>query len=200
MNFNKPENTDLYTQLLTDIRTALSDLAKMNHSSSTNVPTGAKQWSDANGRFEEFDGTTWNALLAAATTTVAGLVMLSNSTSSTSETTAATSRAVKDLSDAVLKLNGSAAMTGDLDMGSNDIDHVTILRAGNAQQARMGFWNNKGQIWCSVGGLDIGSDGSGEDLNFYTRTAGGVTRKVAKLTAEGDLHVIGNVLVNQGTV
>ena len=199
-DLNKPASTDHFLTLLADLRDLLGKLAKMDMSSVSNVPTGAKQWSDANGRFEKFDGSSWVALLSNATTSIAGLALLSNSTTSTSETMAATSKAVKDLADSVLKLNGSSEMSGPLDLGDNDINGVGTLRAGATQQMRAGFWGGKGQIFCSAGGLSVGSDGAGENVNVYAKDAGGTSRVVLQVKEDGDIVCYGNMTFNNGTI
>lgn len=104
-DLNKPITTDVYTQILADIRDMQLALAKMNHASTANLPTGAIQWSDTNIRLEKWNGTAWVALMPDATTSAKGLTQLSTSTASTSTTLAATASAVKSVKDSVNNLN-----------------------------------------------------------------------------------------------
>lgn len=103
-DLNKPVNSDLYTQILADIRDMQAALAKMNHAATANLPAGVIQWSDANGRFEKWSGTAWVALLPDASTITKGLAQLSTNSNSTSSTLAATPSAVKAVRDLVTAL------------------------------------------------------------------------------------------------
>lgn len=100
-DLNKPVTTDQYTQILADIRDMQAALAKMNHTSTANLPPGVIQWSDTNSRYEKWNGFAWVALMPDASTTTKGLAQLSTSTTSASTTLAATASAVKSVKDSV---------------------------------------------------------------------------------------------------
>lgn len=104
-DLNKPVTSNLFTQILTDIRDMQAALAKMNHDSTANLQTGVLRWSDANSRFEKWNGSAWVALMPDASTTQKGVAQLSTSTTSTSTTLAATASAVKSVKDSVNNLN-----------------------------------------------------------------------------------------------
>jgi hypothetical protein len=66
-DFNKPVVGDLYTAILTSIRNMFADLViGVIQAGSTNVPTGAISWSNANKRWEKWSGTAWSELVAKA--------------------------------------------------------------------------------------------------------------------------------------
>lgn len=74
-NFAKPISTDNYLDVLTTLRDNMTDLAKMfDGSSATNIPTGAIRWSTANKRFEQYNGSSWTALMPVATQSADGLL------------------------------------------------------------------------------------------------------------------------------
>ncbi|PCK05042.1 MAG: hypothetical protein COA42_18640, partial [Alteromonadaceae bacterium] len=52
MDFSSPDASDNYINILPEIRTSHDDIARMDYSSSSNIPTGAIQWSATNARFE----------------------------------------------------------------------------------------------------------------------------------------------------
>ncbi len=64
-DFSKPQVTDTYLNVTAEINAMAGDLAKgldPATTSATNLPTGALRWNSANGFWEKFTGTTWNAL------------------------------------------------------------------------------------------------------------------------------------------
>lgn len=62
-DWNSPQITTNYTQVLTDFKEQREDLAKMfDRSTSTNIPLDTIRWSSDASRFEKFDGTNWNQL------------------------------------------------------------------------------------------------------------------------------------------
>ena len=74
-DFSKPQVTDTYLNVTAEINALAGDLAKGLDPATTspaNLPAGAVRWNSANGFWEKFTGTTWNALaglynIAAAT-------------------------------------------------------------------------------------------------------------------------------------
>ena len=64
-DFSKPQTTDTYVNVTGEINAIAGDLAKgldPATTSAANLPTGAVRWNSANGFWEKFTGTTWNAL------------------------------------------------------------------------------------------------------------------------------------------
>lgn len=62
-DFNKPNITDQYLDVLQSVKDLISDVSKMLDSTSTlNVPLGAIKWSSSNNRFEKYDGSIWQPL------------------------------------------------------------------------------------------------------------------------------------------
>lgn len=199
MDFNKPVTTDLKTDVLQQIRDLQDALARMDHSGSTNIPTGCIRWSDTNSRLEKWNGSAWVSLLPDASTSQKGLAQLINSATSTSTTLAPTASALKSVNDSKVNKSGDT-MTGDLDMDANDLNDVGIMRSGSSQEMRVGQWGGKGQIYSNAGGLHIGSDGAGQSVVIYTKTSGGTLRAVAKFQEDGDVIFYGNATFNNGTI
>ncbi|HFD81041.1 MAG TPA: hypothetical protein ENK05_11735 [Gammaproteobacteria bacterium] len=62
-DWNLPTLTDLYQDFLNLLKARDDDLAKMfDGTTSSNLPVGTIRWSDANARFEKWDGTAWTEL------------------------------------------------------------------------------------------------------------------------------------------
>ena len=64
-DFSKPQTTDTYVNVTTEVNAIVGDLAKGLDPAATNpinVPTNAVRWNSANGFWEKFSGTTWGAL------------------------------------------------------------------------------------------------------------------------------------------
>lgn len=65
MDFNTPSLSSLYSDMLNQLKARDVEIAKMfDGSSNTNVPVGAIRFNSTNARWEKYDGTTWNNLLA----------------------------------------------------------------------------------------------------------------------------------------
>ena len=63
VDWTTPTLTDLYQDFLNFLKQRDDDLATMfDGSASTNLPVGTIRWSDANARFEKWDGTAWGVL------------------------------------------------------------------------------------------------------------------------------------------
>ena len=84
-DFSKPQVTDTYLNVTAEINAITGDLARgldPATTSAANLPTGALRWNSANGFWEKFTGTTWNALaglyniVAAQTAKLASAVTL----------------------------------------------------------------------------------------------------------------------------
>jgi hypothetical protein len=133
-NLNKPVNTDLFAQILTDIRDMQAALAKMDHSSTDNVPTNTVQWSETNKRLEKWNGTGWVALQPDATTVQKGLALLSTNSNSTATNLSATPSAVKAVRDLVTGLSLPAITGVATDAQIGNIAAISgHLRAGKTQ-------------------------------------------------------------------
>lgn len=66
-DFNKPQVSDPYGDVLQAVRELLAECAKFQDgSSNTNVPTGAVRFSSTNKRFEKWNGSSWIELIAKA--------------------------------------------------------------------------------------------------------------------------------------
>jgi hypothetical protein len=66
-DFNKPQVSDAYGDVLQAVRELLAECAKFQDgSSNTNVPTGAVRFSSTNKRFEKWNGSAWAELIAKA--------------------------------------------------------------------------------------------------------------------------------------
>ena len=89
---------------------------------------------------------------------------------------------------------------GDVDLGTGDINNAGIIRSGASQEFRAGQWGGKGQIFTNVGGLDIGSDGNGQNVNIWARDSGGISRVVLQVQENGDIVCYGNMTFNNGTI
>lgn len=64
-DFSKPQTTDTYVNVTAEVNAIAGDLAKGLDPATTtpvNLPTNAVRWNSANGYWEKFTGTTWNAL------------------------------------------------------------------------------------------------------------------------------------------
>lgn len=59
-DFNKPILTDLYTDVLTIIRSLFGIVAKLDYTGATNIPTGAKRINEADQNIEKYNGATWD--------------------------------------------------------------------------------------------------------------------------------------------
>ena len=67
-NWNNPTTTSNFATALTEIKDRDVDLAKMfDGTSETNIPSGTKRWNAAAGRFEKWNGSTWEDLQTALT-------------------------------------------------------------------------------------------------------------------------------------
>lgn len=192
-DFNKPANSDLYTDILGMIRSNNEILATMNFESATNVPLNSIKWSDANSRFERYNGSSWVEFIPHATTTVRGPVILSNSTNSTSQSYAATSNALRNvnvalqadidaLDTATVKRDGSASMTADLNLNGHRLDNVDDVQSRSTHDLLVSCVSN------------------GDSILFRVRTSGGATRNAFRITANGDAYLYGNLYANNGSV
>jgi hypothetical protein len=64
-NHSKPEITDNYTDVLSQIRGRFEDQAKgfdPANTSATNIPTNSIRWTSASNKWQKWNGTTWNDL------------------------------------------------------------------------------------------------------------------------------------------
>lgn len=64
-DFSKPQTTDTYVNVTAEVNAIAADLAKgLDPATSTpaNLPANTVRWNSANGFWEKFTGTTWNAL------------------------------------------------------------------------------------------------------------------------------------------
>lgn len=67
-DFNKPQITDHYGDVLSALRDMFSDLVKgLDGTDTSNLPEGALRWSSINKRFEKWNGSSWAELIAKAT-------------------------------------------------------------------------------------------------------------------------------------
>lgn len=60
-DFNKPEITDTYTDVLSFIEDRAFAIAKMEYDSDTNLPTNTLRYNRNNSYFEQWNGATWEA-------------------------------------------------------------------------------------------------------------------------------------------
>lgn len=133
-DLNKPVSDDLYSSILSDIRDMQLAIAKMNHSATLNLPAGVLQWSDANSRYEKWNGSAWVALMPNATTLQRGLALLSNDSNSSSTTLGATPAAVKNVRDLVTGLQFSSIGGSLSDSQKGRLaQQAGCIRAGNVQ-------------------------------------------------------------------
>lgn len=66
-DFNKPQITDHYADVLRAMREMFSDLVKgLDGTSTDNLPDGALRWNGINKRFEKWSGSAWTELIAKA--------------------------------------------------------------------------------------------------------------------------------------
>ena len=80
-DFSKPQTSDLYSQIPSEINSIASDLAlglDPATTNPTNTPTNAIRWNSANVFWEKFTGTAWNALASVYNVVVAQAVKLQN--------------------------------------------------------------------------------------------------------------------------
>jgi len=117
-NFSKPEITDVYANVLAEIRdnnNALALLLDPAYVTPTNVPTQGIRWNSAydtgKGRFEKYNGTTWDALSTNYSINISGNAATSTTSSTCSglaatATILATSRTIDGVG-----FNGSANIT-----------------------------------------------------------------------------------------
>lgn len=199
-DYNKPTTSSIHTAVLTELKDNLNAILKMNQAGAGNLPVDAKQWSDANGRFEKWNGTSWEALIALASTTVAGLVQLSNATGSSSQNHAATSKALMDGLALVLKRDGSNGMAGNIDMNNNNITQAGSVGSGTSDQVRQTHDGSNGKVLCNVGDLVIGTDGTNQDVLIQTSASNGTDRTVMKIQADGNIVCFGSVTFNNGAI
>lgn len=66
-DWSLPITTSDYTDVLTELKGRDVDVATMDYTGSTNIPTGAIRWNPGSARFEEWDGSAWQNLWTAAT-------------------------------------------------------------------------------------------------------------------------------------
>src|SRR5260364_182016 len=63
MDFKKPELQDHYAAVLRVLRGQVALLARwLEDATPDHTPVGVKRWSEANKRFEHFDGAAWQSL------------------------------------------------------------------------------------------------------------------------------------------
>ena len=135
-DFSKPQSSDLYTSIPSEINAINADLSKgldPATSSPINVPTNALRWNSANGYWEKFSGTVWSAMAAIYNICAATAVKL------------AIARAIA--------FSGDVAGTGNFD-GSQNISIALTLpnvnanpgTAGSSTQVPVVTSNSKGQI------------------------------------------------------
>src|SRR5260364_321864 len=63
MDFKKPELQDHYASVLRVLRGQVALLARwLEDATPDHTPVGVKRWSEANKRFEHFDGAAWQSL------------------------------------------------------------------------------------------------------------------------------------------
>jgi hypothetical protein len=80
-DFNKPQTSDNYASVLSEIAANNADLAMGLDPAITNpanVPTGAKRWNSANSYWEIFSGTAWGVLASIYNIVAAQAVKLQN--------------------------------------------------------------------------------------------------------------------------
>lgn len=118
INFNNPALANGYAAMLTDIRDMQAALATMDFSSATALPSGSISWNTTNNRFERWNGSAWAAAMPDATTSVRGLVILSNAVDSISPIIGANSYAVKTAYDAAVRA-ATTAVAGQVVLASN---------------------------------------------------------------------------------
>lgn len=67
-DFNKPQITDPYADVLQAVRDMFTDLVKgLDGTATSNLPGGALRWNSVNKRFEKWNGSAWTELIAKAT-------------------------------------------------------------------------------------------------------------------------------------
>lgn len=63
-DWSKPTNLSEYEDVLAEIKARDEDLAKMDYTGATNLPTGVIRWNPTTNRFETWNGTAWVELAA----------------------------------------------------------------------------------------------------------------------------------------
>lgn len=66
-----PTLTSQYSDVLTDLKARDESVAKMDYTSSTNIPTGVIRWNSTSKKFESWDGAAWNDIWPAVATHLA---------------------------------------------------------------------------------------------------------------------------------
>lgn len=154
-----------------------------------------------------------NASLPAASTSIAGIAQLSNSTTSTSETLAATPKAVKTVNDAALKIAnnlseiataGPAAVATTLaNLGLGDVAHLPQLTGvvGTSRNAKMSvtttsatatFTADELIVQTELGGLQYKLTNFNKSVNLATTGAGGMDIGTVPSTGYVALYAIYN--------
>lgn len=154
-----------------------------------------------------------NASLPAASTSIAGIAQLSNSTTSTSETLAATPKAVKAVNDAALKIAnnlseiataGPAAVATTLaNLGLSDVAHLPQLTGvvGTSRNAKMSvttasatatFTADELIVQTALGGRQYKLISVNKTINLATTGAGGMDTGVAPTSGYVALYAIYN--------
>lgn len=166
-NFSKPVITDNYTNVLTDLRDKDTALAVMQDPAivtPTNTPTGSVRWNSAfnsgKGRFEKFDGTTWNALSVNYSISISGTAASADSVTGLSV-----------LSGKTLTVNNNITLAG-TDGTSFTLPASSGTLALNNQNTYIGTTPialNRGSAAQTLTGVNI--DGSAGSANALTTTA-----------------------------
>jgi hypothetical protein len=169
-NFSKPVITDNYTSVLTDLSDKDTALAVMQDPAlvtPTNTPNGAVRWNSAfnsgKGRFEKFNGTTWDALSVNYSINIDG-----------SATTASSVTGLSVLSGKTLTVNNNITLAG-TDGTSFTLPASSGTLALNNQNTYIGTTPialNRGSAAQTLTGVNI--DGSAGSANALTATALGV--------------------------
>lgn len=65
-DWDKPDNSTVYTSVLSDLRAELASLGKMDFTGDSNIPTDFIRWNATNKYMEKYNGATWDRLISAA--------------------------------------------------------------------------------------------------------------------------------------